>query len=142
MDLGKGLGLLTYSTLVHPGDTWDDMFHSLTKYVPRVKERVAPRESFGISLRLSNSSAETLVNDKSKREQLKKFLGERNIGCEIYYPVPLHMQKCFAHLGYKPGDMPHSEAAALETLALPIYPELTEEQIRHVANTVREFADS
>jgi hypothetical protein len=79
MDLGKGLGLLTYSTLVHPGDTWDDMWNSLTKYVPKVKERVAPRESFGISLRLSNSSAETLVNDKSKREQLKKFLGDNDM---------------------------------------------------------------
>ena len=79
MDLGKGLGLLTYSTLVHPGDTWDDMWHSLITYVPRVKERVAPREPFGISLRLSNSSAETLVHDKSKREQLKKFLGDNDM---------------------------------------------------------------
>ena len=79
MDLGKGLGLLTYSTLVHPGDTWDDMWNSLITYVPRVKERVAPREPFGISLRLSNSSAETLVHDKSKREQLKKFLGDNDM---------------------------------------------------------------
>ena len=79
MDLGKGLGLLTYSTLVHPGDTWDDMWNSLTTYVPKVKERVAPRERFGISLRLSNASAETLVHDKSKREQLKKFLGDNDM---------------------------------------------------------------
>jgi hypothetical protein len=79
MDLGRGLGLLTYSTLVHPGDTWDEMWNSLTTYVPRVKERVAPRESFGVSLRLSASSAETLVNDKSKREQLKKFLGDNDM---------------------------------------------------------------
>jgi hypothetical protein len=79
MDLGKGLGLLTYSTLVHPGDTWDEMWNSLITFVPRVKERVAPRESFGISLRLSASSAATLVNDKSKREQLKRFLGENDM---------------------------------------------------------------
>jgi hypothetical protein len=79
MDLGRGLGLLTYSTLVHPGDTWDEMWHSLTTYVPRVKERVAPREPFGVSLRLSASSAETLVNDKVKRDQLKKFLGDNDM---------------------------------------------------------------
>jgi len=76
-----------------------------------------------------------------KRDELKKHLGERNIGCEIYYPVPLHLQKCFAHLGYKVGDLPHSEAAAHETIALPIYPELSEDQVRYVALTVREFVD-
>ena len=77
-----------------------------------------------------------------KRDELKAFLTERQIGCEIYYPVPLHLQKCFAALGYKEGDMPHAEAAAKETIALPIYPELTEDQIRTVAATVREFVDA
>ena len=76
-----------------------------------------------------------------KREELKAFLAERGIGTEVYYPVPLHLQQCFASLGYREGSMPHSEAAANETLALPIYPEVGEERIRYVAQTVREFSD-
>jgi dTDP-4-amino-4,6-dideoxygalactose transaminase len=76
-----------------------------------------------------------------KRDELRQHMTDRGIGTEIYYPVPLHLQKCFSMLGYKPGDMPHSEAAAAETLALPIYPELTEDQIRYVASSVREFTD-
>jgi dTDP-4-amino-4,6-dideoxygalactose transaminase len=77
-----------------------------------------------------------------RRDELKTWLGERGIGTEVYYPIPLHLQKCFASLGHKAGDMPHSEAAARETLALPIYPELTEDQIRYVAASVRDFTDA
>lgn len=79
MDLGKGLGHLTYSTLVHPGDTWDQMWHSLTTFVPRVKARVSPNKAFGVSLRLSASSAETLINSPEKRAELKKFLHDNDM---------------------------------------------------------------
>lgn len=74
MDLGKGLGHLTYSTLVHPGDTWDEMFQSLTTYLPRVKARVAPDEPFGVSLRLSAASAERLGTEPAERQRLRDFL--------------------------------------------------------------------
>jgi len=78
VDLGR-LGHLTYSTLVHPGDTWDDMWASLTTYVPQVKARVCPDAPFGVSLRLSNASAVTLAGDAAKREELKGFLGDNDL---------------------------------------------------------------
>ncbi len=74
-----------------------------------------------------------------KRDDLRAFLKENDIGCEVYYPRSLHEQKCFASLGYNRGDFPESEKAADETLALPVYPELTDEQIQYVAGKVKEF---
>lgn len=79
MDLGNGLGHLGYSTLVHPGDTWGEMWASLTTYVPRVKARVAPRTPFGVSLRLSAASAQTLVDGASERDRLKGFLADNDL---------------------------------------------------------------
>jgi hypothetical protein len=79
MDLGNGLGHLTYSTLVHPGDTWPDMWESLTTYVPQVKSRVSPDAPFGVSLRLSAASAETLAGGEAERERLKGFLQDNDL---------------------------------------------------------------
>jgi dTDP-4-amino-4,6-dideoxygalactose transaminase len=73
------------------------------------------------------------------REALRKHLTDNGVATEIYYPVPFHMQECFKYLNYKKGDFPVAEFCADTSLALPIYPELTQEQIEYVVNTIKEF---
>ena len=72
------------------------------------------------------------------RDRVKQELATRGVGTAVYYPIPLHLQECFASLGHKPGDLPETERACREVLALPIYPELTEEEIRYVAQQLLE----
>ncbi len=74
-----------------------------------------------------------------RRDGLRKFLAARGIGSEVYYPTPLHLQPVFAYLGYKEGDLPESESAAEDVLALPMFPELTEEEQKLVVTGIAEF---
>lgn len=75
-----------------------------------------------------------------RRDEFRAHLKSRKIGHEVYYPVPLHLQECFAHLGHKPGDFPASERAALRACSLPIFPELTVEEQDYVVQAVKDFA--
>jgi dTDP-4-amino-4,6-dideoxygalactose transaminase len=76
-----------------------------------------------------------------QRDALRQYLADCGVGSEIYYPVPLHLQPCFGYLGGKPGDCPEAERAARETIALPIYPELTPEQLKYVVDVISLFYD-
>jgi dTDP-4-amino-4,6-dideoxygalactose transaminase len=75
------------------------------------------------------------------RDALRQHLGKAEIGTEIYYPLGLHLQACFKDLGYREGDLPVTEQATHETLALPIYPELSRDAQRYVVSAIRAFFD-
>lgn len=80
-----------------------------------------------------------VINAGEQRDSLKEYLLENDVGCEIYYPVSLHEQKCFSYLGYKSGDFPVSEKAAKTSLAIPVYPELTTEQQAYIVDIISDF---
>ena len=82
------------------------------------------------------------VIGEGRRDALRAYLAARGVGSEIYYPLPLHEQACFAHLGGKPGDCPWAHRLAREVLSLPVYPEIPREQIEQVCAVIGEFLRS
>jgi dTDP-4-amino-4,6-dideoxygalactose transaminase len=74
-----------------------------------------------------------------RRDELQAYLKQNGIGTEVYYPLPMHIQTCFAHLSYTEGDFPVSERLAKQSLALPVYPELTPDDIVYVCATIQSF---
>ena len=80
-----------------------------------------------------------VISLEERRNELRLFLDDAGIGTEVYYPVPMHLQKCFSDLDYKKGDFPVAEYAALHSLALPVYPELSDDQQEYVVEKIKEF---
>jgi dTDP-4-amino-4,6-dideoxygalactose transaminase len=79
------------------------------------------------------------LNNPKDRDKLKKFLENKGVGTSIYYPLGLHLQKCFENLGYKEGNFPVAEKASKSTIALPMFPELTKKEQEYVVKCIKEF---
>ncbi len=116
---------------------WND---ALNHHAARYNELLAGVAGLAVpTIREYNHSVyHQYVIRTSRRDDLSAFLTDNEIGCGVYYPLSLHQQECFAYLGYKEGDFPQSELATKEVLALPIFPELTDEQIDYVADKIKE----
>ena len=105
---------------------------------PIVNERSTPVRLLARSPQAKHVFHQYVIRAQ-RRDELRKFLAERKVGSEIYYPLPLHLQPAFSYLGLKAGDVPVSEQAAREVLALPMFPELTETELRRVVESIAEF---
>jgi dTDP-4-amino-4,6-dideoxygalactose transaminase len=117
---------------------YDQLFKSSGLLDKRSASQPAPVQLLGRT-REAHHIFHQYVIRVEQRDQLRAFLTERKIGSEIYYPVPLHLQKCFSYLGYAEGDLPEAERASRDVLALPMFPELKPEEQATVVNAITEF---
>lgn len=111
-----------------------DAAKKYTELLKDVKEIKLPEE-----MPYANHVYHLFVVQTKDRDKLQKFLNENEISTGLHYPIPLHLQKCFEHLGYKRGDFPQTEKLADECLSLPMFPDLTDEQINYVCDKIKEF---
>jgi len=123
-------------------EEWTDKRRENAAYYNQLFEQSA-HQTLGIELPSVQYNNRHIYNQYvirvPQRDELREFLTQEGIGTDVYYPLPLHLQECYRDLGYKEGDFPHAEKAARDTLALPIYPELTREQQDYVVSQVAEF---
>jgi len=120
-------------------DGWTEARQRNASFYDQALSELSPDQLTLPTIRQPRHIYNQYVIRTSRRDDLMSHLRKAGIGCEVYYPVPLHLQPCFADLGYGPGTLPHAEAAARETLAMPIYPELTSGQLTEVAETIIGF---
>ena len=123
--------------------TYDQLFAGSGLTSSQTSDQIANQSSAPVRLLARSPQAKHVFHQyvirAQRRDELRKFLADRKIGSEIYYPLPLHLQPVFSYLGLKSGDMPVAEQAAQEVLALPMFPELTEAEIRRVVESIAEF---
>ncbi len=127
--------------LIHLEEWIDNRRNNAQRYL-RIFQKLALTDQFSLPMEIFprhvyNQYVVRVHYDQ--RDELMKYLHSKNVACEIYYPIPLHLQKCFKELGYKKGDFPEAEKAASESLALPVSNEVTPEQQQFVVDQIREF---
>lgn len=123
-------------------ETWTEKRRANAANYRRLFTDLGLAEEIGLPIERDNCRHiynQYVIRVPGRRDDLREHLTARGVGTDIYYPVPLHLQECFQYLGYRPGDIPESERAARETLALPIYPELRPDQQNYVAETIADF---
>ncbi len=123
--------------------TYDQLFAGSGLTSSQTSDQIANQSNAPVRLLARSPQAKHVFHQyvirAQRRDELRKFLADRKIGSEIYYPLPLHLQPVFSYLGLKAGDLPVAEQAAVEVLALPMFPELTEAEIRWVVESIAEF---
>jgi dTDP-4-amino-4,6-dideoxygalactose transaminase len=123
--------------------TYDQLFASSGLISKQTSSQTLNESSAPVRLLARSPQAKHVFHQyvirAQRRDELRQFLAERKIGSEIYYPLPLHLQPVFSYLGLNAGDMPVSEQAAREVLALPMFPELTEAEIQRVVESIADF---